>query len=76
MSRKSRPRTVEVSADARKALEVCGIKAAELVEAWLEEPDELLVLTRGPNVVVLVFEERGVLQLGTPADVRRTLTGE
>jgi hypothetical protein len=70
--RRRQPRGVTISPEARQVLEAYDVHASELVEAWMQETDEMVVLTRGERAVVLVYEDRGLLQLVMPAELRRT----
>jgi hypothetical protein len=52
------------------------VNAAELVAAWrAEEDEEMLVLTRGEQAVVLIYEDGGMVQLSTPQDLRGATGG-
>jgi hypothetical protein len=69
-------RGVAISPRARAVLEEHGVNAAELVAAWrAEEEEEMLVLTRGEQAVVLIYEDGGMVQLSTPQDLRGATGG-
>jgi hypothetical protein len=70
-------RGVAISPRARAVLEEHGVNAAELVAAWRaeEEDEEMLVLTRGEQAVVLIYEDGGMVQLSTPQDLRGATGG-
>ncbi len=69
-------RGVAISPRARAVLEEHGVNAAALVEAWrAEEEEEMLVLNRGEQAVVLIYEDGGMVQLSTPQDLRGAIGG-
>jgi hypothetical protein len=68
-------RGVAISSRARAVLEEHGVNAAELVAAWRAEEEEMLVLTRGEQAVVLIYEDGGMVQLSTPQDLRGATGG-
>lgn len=72
MGKRSLP-GVAVSPDARRILEVYKLDAGELLEAWLASEDDLVVFAPHGGKrsgVIIAVEDRGILQLLTPDDVR------